>query len=429
MEFDFEKMIIGINTKVNTNNKGKVRNINFDNAATTAPFNRVIEVIGFLSNYYGSIGRGAGQKAEITSRIYNYIREYIMDYFNIASRDEYTVIYVNNTTDGINKLARSLIKDKNEVVISTRMEHHSNDLPWRRVCKVDYIDIDKDGRLRVDTLEQKLKDYKGKVRYVTVTGASNVTGYINDIHKIARISHKYNAEIIVDGAQLVPHERIDMCRQNREEDIDFLVFSAHKIYAPFGGGVIIGRREDLRDSPPFNEGGGTVNLVLDNKVIYSDVPEKEEAGTPNYFGAVAMAIALEEMEKIGFNYIKKKDNELKELLVEGLKSIPRIEMYGDIENYKDTTGIVVFNINNMFHEDVAEILAKDYGIFVRSGWFCAHPYCRRLMGLDEKASSAFLKESNERMQGMIRVSFGIYNNREEVEYFLETIEDICRENK
>ena len=182
MKFDFGKMIMGINTKVNTNTKGKIKNINFDNAATTPPFYRVLDIMRFLSNYYGSIGRGAGQKSEITSRVYNYIREYMLDYFNIANKEEYTVIYVNNTTDGINKLARSLIKDKDEVVIATRMEHHSNDLPWRKVCKVDYIDIDENGRLRVDTLDRKLKDYKGKVRYVAVTGASNVTGYINDIH-------------------------------------------------------------------------------------------------------------------------------------------------------------------------------------------------------------------------------------------------------
>lgn len=429
MKFDFDKMIMGINTKVNTNTKGKIKNINFDNAATTPPFYRVLDTMRFLSNYYGSIGRGAGQKSEITSRVYNYIREYMLDYFNIANKEEYTVIYVNNTTDGINKLARSLIKDKDEVVIATRMEHHSNDLPWRKVCKVDYIDIDENGRLKVDTLDRKLKDYKGKVRYVAVTGASNVTGYINDIHKIARISHKYNAKVIIDGAQLVPHAKIDMTGDNRDDEIDFLVFSAHKIYAPFGGGAIIGRKQDLREASPFNEGGGTVNLVLDDKVIYTDVPEKEEAGSPNYFGAVAMAVALEEMDKIGFNYIENKDKELKNLLMEGLKSISRVQMYGDIDNYNDTTGIVIFNIKNIFHEDVAEILSKEYGIFVRSGWFCAHPYCRRLMGIDEASSSAFLKEPNGRMQGMIRVSLGIYNNRDEVEYFLNTIEDICRKNK
>ena len=229
---NFHDILMGVDAKVEILGGVKIRAVNFDNAATTPPFKCVLDSIINLSEYYGSIGRGAGQKAEVTTRIYSKTRECLLDFFNIKDKERYTVIYVSNATDGINTLARVLIKDKNDVVISTRMEHHSNDLPWRRQCKVDYIEVDERGRLKINELEEKLIKYKGRVKYVTVTGASNVTGYINDIHKIAQIVHKYKAKIIVDGAQLVPHIRVDMSGKEKDESIDFLVFSGHKLYAP-----------------------------------------------------------------------------------------------------------------------------------------------------------------------------------------------------
>ena len=407
-----------------TIDKGKVRSVNFDNAATTPPFKAVLETIAGLSNYYASIGRGAGQKAEITTRIYSESRDYLLDFFNIKNKEKYTVVYACNTTDGINKLSRILIKDKNDVVISTRMEHHSNDLPWRRRCTVDYIEVDKLGRLLIDDLENKLISYNGRVKYVTVVGASNVTGYVNDIHKIAKITHKYNAKIIVDGAQLVPHFKVDMSGQCNEEEIDFLVFSAHKLYAPFGSGAIIGLKEEFENSYPDNEGGGTVAYVWDNSLEYLEPPEKDEGGTPNYFGVVAMITALEELNRIGYKSINDNELILKERLVSGLKTIPNIIMYGDNNSFVDSLGIVVFNIDGVYHQKVAEILAKNYGISVRQGWFCAHPYCRRIMGLNEGTASAFIYDKKASMPGMIRVSFGIYNDQNEVDYFLEAIEKI-----
>ena len=301
---NFHDILMGVDAKVEILGGVKIRAVNFDNAATTPPFKCVLDSIINLSEYYGSIGRGAGQKAEVTTRIYSKTREYLLDFFNIKDKERYTVIYVSNATDGINTLARVLIKDKNDVVISTRMEHHSNDLPWRRQCKVDYIEVDERGRLKINELEEKLIKYKGRVKYVTVTGASNVTGYINDIHKIAQIVHKYKAKIIVDGAQLVPHIRVDMSGKEKDESIDFLVFSGHKLYAPFGSGVIVGLKDEFEEKVPDNEGGGTVNIVLDNSIEYLSPPEKDEAGSPNYFGVVAITKALEELDKIGFDNIK-----------------------------------------------------------------------------------------------------------------------------
>ncbi|MGG7176639.1 aminotransferase class V-fold PLP-dependent enzyme [Clostridium paraputrificum] len=429
IKVDFHKILMGIDSEVDTLDGIKVRGVNFDNAATTPPLKSVVDSIINLSSYYGSIGRGAGHKAEITTRIYNESRDHLMNFFNIKEKSKYTVIYVNNATDGINKLARTLINNKDEVVISTRMEHHSNDLPWRKQCTVDHIEVDEVGRLKIDELEEKLINYRGRVKYVTVTGASNVTGYINDIHKIARIVHKYNAKIIVDGAQLVPHVKVNMWGYSPEERIDFLVFSAHKLYAPFGAGAIIGLKEDFDNSLPPNEGGGTVNFVMDKDVEYLLAPERDEAGTPNFFGAVSISKALDELNKIGFDKLHKKEIYLRERLMNGLKSIPSIINYGDINYRWDRLGIGVFNLSFMYHQTVAEILAKSYGISVRQGWFCAHPYCRRLMRISEKDASAFIHDKTKRMPGMIRVSFGMYNNEDEVDYFLDAIESIALKNK
>ena len=419
-------LMAGIDLEVDTLDHKKVRVINFDNAATTPPFKSVIEYIGKLSEYYGSIGRGAGHKAEITTRLYYESKEYLLDFFNIKEKNKYTVIYVSNTTDGINKLSRIISHKDDEVILSTRMEHHSNDLPWRRYWNVDYIEVDELGRIKLDQYEEKLKCYNGRVKYVTVAGASNVTGYINDIHYIAKIAHKYNAKVIVDGAQLVPHIKVDMRGKCEDERIDFLVFSAHKLYAPFGGGAIIGLKEVFDSNLPDNEGGGTVELVMDDKIEYLKAPERDEAGTPNFFGTVAISKALMELDEIGFAKIAVKEEMLRDKLLDGLSSIPRIINYGDMKDRSDRLGIGVFNIESLYHHDVAEILAKVYGISVRQGWCCAHPYCRRLMHLSEKDASAFIHNEKERMPGMIRVSFGIYNEIPEVEYFLEVIEKIVK---
>ena len=401
----------------------RIDEVNFDNAATTPPFKNVLTEIIKLSEEYGSIGRGMGRKSEITTRLYKESRDYLLNYFNVKEKDKYTVLYVGNTTDGINKLARILIKNRDDIVLSTRMEHHSNDLPWRRRCRVEYAEVDSNGRLIIDDIEKKLKNNKGKIKYVTVTGASNVTGYKNDLNVISEVAHKYNSKLIVDGAQLIPHIKLDI------NNIDFLVFSGHKLYAPFGSGVIIGLKEEFDNRLADNEGGGTVNIVLDREINYLNTPEKNQAGTPNYFGIISIITALKEMDKIGFDKIEKKEKRLKKKIMSGLKGIPQIKIYGDNNYYEDTLGITVFNLKKMNHEKVSKLLANQYKIAVRQGWFCAHPYCRRLMGLSEKEANSFWQNKSTLTKGMVRVSFGVYNTEKEVDYFLEAVDNIQKQNK
>ncbi|GAA0077519.1 aminotransferase class V-fold PLP-dependent enzyme [Clostridium sp. CTA-5] len=421
---EIRDLFFGIDEKVYDYNGHRIDSINFDNAATTPVFKSTFPYIKGFSKTYASIGRGTGQKAEITTQLYYESKSFLMDFFHIKDRDKYTVIYVNNTTEGINKLAKTLTKNDDEIVLISRMEHHSNDLPWRKRGKVEYIEIDKEGRLNFEELEEKLSNSLGKIRYVSLTGASNVTGYINDIHKIAKIVHKYEARLIVDAAQLVAHKEINISGSCEEEKIDFLVFSSHKIYSPFGIGVIIGLKEEFKNSLPDYLGGGTVELVLDNEVKYLEPPEKNEAGTPNFLGVMALINSLKIVRTIQYSFIEEHEKILLKRILQGLASIPKVINYGDTINIYDRLGIAVFNIDGFYHRDVAEILAKKRGISVRHGWFCAHPYCRRLMNVSEEEAKCFLEDYNKKMPGMIRVSFAPYNTVKEVDLFLNAIEDI-----
>ena len=421
---NFKDLFIGLDEKVCDSNGHCIDGINFDNAATTPPIKSSIEYIEKLSNTYASIGRGTGQKAEITTQLYKESKNFLMNFFNIKDKEKYVVIYVNNTTEGINKLAKTLIKEPNEIVLTSRMEHHSNDLPWRNRGKVEYVEVDENGRLKIEELEEKLKINYGRVKYVSLTGASNVTGYVNDIHFIAKLVHKYDAKLIIDGAQLVPHRKVDISGKSDDEQIDFLVFSSHKIYSPFGVGVIIGLKEDFENADPDYLGGGTVDLVLDNKVTYLHSPDKNEAGTQNFLGVMSLINSLKVIDTIGYDYIEKHEKLLLEHVINGFNSIPKVINYGDIKNISDRLGIATFNLENIYHHDAAEILAKKKGISVRHGWFCAHPYCRRLMNASEDEAKEFLENPTKKMLGMVRVSFALYNSIDEANVFLSVLEDI-----
>ncbi|WP_349817940.1 MULTISPECIES: aminotransferase class V-fold PLP-dependent enzyme [Clostridium] len=420
---DLRKLFVGLDKKVNVEGKGRIIPINLDNAATTPPFKRVMKKILETSEYYGSIERGDGQKSLYCSDLYEESRNYLLKYFN-APEDIYTAIFVANTTDGLNMLSNILINSKDDIVITTRMEHHSNDLPWRGKCNLKYVEVREDGRININDIEELVDKYRERIKYITITGASNVTGYINDIKRIAKLIHKYGGKIIVDGAQLVPHKRVSMCQEDSSENIDFLVFSGHKIYAPFGSGAIIGLKESFNMNPPDSKGGGTVDLVLDDREIWLNTPEKNEAGTPNLFGAVAIMEAMKEVERIGFDTIEKNEKELLKYIIDGLKDLSRVRLYADNENINDRLGILVFTIDGMSYEEVGEKLSEVRGIGVRQGGFCSHPYTRRVLGIADNELQNYISKNG--VPGLVRVSLGIYNTKKEANIFLETIEYLCR---
>ena len=420
---DLRKLFVGLDKKVNINGKGRIVPINFDNAATTPPFKRVVKRVLETTEYYGSIARGDGQKSQYCSDLYEECRRYILKYFN-APEEIYTAIFVGNTTDGLNKLSNILINNKEDIVITTRMEHHSNDLPWRNKCDLKYVEVNEDGRININEIEELIERYKEKVKYITITGASNVTGYINDIRKISGLIHKYGGKIIVDGAQLVPHKKIYMYKKDSLENIDFLVFSGHKIYAPFGSGAIIGLRKDFNNNLPDTKGGGTVEYVIDNNQLWLNTPEKNEAGTPNLFGAVAIMEAMKEIEKIGFERIEKNEKELLQYLINGLKELNRVKLYADNDCIDDRLGILVFTIDGMKYYEVGEKLSEIKAIGVRQGGFCSHPYTRRVLGIPNNQLQEYINKNG--IPGLVRVSLGIDNSKKEANIFLETVELLCR---
>jgi selenocysteine lyase/cysteine desulfurase len=300
---EYRKLIVGLDVLIPLCNGRRVPAVNFDNAATTPPFKSVMKEIYDFAPWYSSIHRGTGYKSCLSSMVYENSRFDILDFVKGNERYD-TVIYVKNSTEAINKVSYRLCGDNKKcVVLSTSMEHHSNDLPWRGKYKVDYIGIDKNGRLDLMDLRAKLEKYGDSVKLVTVSGASNVTGYVNPIYDIARIAHSYNARLLVDGAQLVPHIKVDMKPHDSPEHIDFLVFSAHKMYAPFGIGVLVGPIKEFEKGNPDYSGGGTVDVVTPDIVTWDDPPAKEEAGTPNLMGVVALKAAIKNIESIGMDNI------------------------------------------------------------------------------------------------------------------------------
>jgi len=412
--------IWGLDELVELDSGEMVPAINLDNAATTPPFKMVMAEIDNQMKLYGSIGRGKGQKSAISTEFYMDAREAIKEFVG-ANSDKYTVFYAANTTDGINKLASALIKSKSDMVLSTRMEHHANDLPWRARARTIYAEVDADGRLKIDEVDRILRQYRGQIKYVTVTAASNVTGYVNEVHHIAKVAHRYGAKIIVDGAQIAAHREFSMTGCSAEEDIDFFVFSAHKMYAPYGGGAVIGLKDELNKHIPVFYGGGMVEAVFDRRVCYAPAPDSYEAGSPNYPGLVSMVCAAKILQDIGYDEIARHEQQLIKRAIEGLRRIHGVQLYGDNDYTDDRVGIVVFNMCGIPSEDMADYLAGKHGIAVRHGAFCSHPYVRRLTKEAEQRGCAPPK-------GMVRASFGIYNNEADVDALITAVSELGNES-
>lgn len=401
--------------------------INFDNAATTPALRPVMDEVNDKLLTYGSIGRGFSKKSDISTELYNETRNKVLSFVGLDPKDyTYTMFYVDNTTDGFNKLATALINSSEDIVLTTRMEHHANDLPWRERSKVVgskvlYAEVDEKGRVIYEDLERQLKE--NKVKYVSVTAASNVTGYMPDVHRIAKLAHQYGARIIVDGAQIVAHRAFSMLGNTPEENIDFFVFSAHKMYSPYGGGAVIGLSSVLDVHQPAFYGGGTVHLVRDYEVEYKSGQEAYEAGSPNYPGVVGLGKAIDVLQQIGFDKIAEHEQQLTRRMVEGLQAIPNVTVYGDTEDLDSRVGVVSFNTSEANSYELASRMAEKSGVATRRGAFCAHPYVWRLMGYSDEEMVAFEGCNDFKTPGLIRVSFGIYNTEEEVDEFLKVLKE------
>ncbi len=410
----YRDLILGVNKRVPLISGKSTTAINFDNAATTPPFKSVMEAIADFAPWYSSIHRGEGFKSQLTTRLYEDSRNIVRNFVNADSNN--TVIYVKNSTEAFNKLSNLLYDPFNEnVILTTDMEHHSNDLPWRDKFIIDYISIDDAGKLSLEDLEAKLNKYSNSIKLVTIAGASNITGYKNPIYNIAKLVHKFGCKLLVDGAQLIPHAAFNMNNKNRSYNIDFLIFSAHKMYAPFGTGVLIGPKDILDACSPDLVGGGTVDIVTHDFIKWNESPERHEAGTPNVMGTIALTSAINTLSKIGMNKVETIEKRLTDYAISQIINIPNLKIYCDPCTDVDRVSIIPFNIDGIHHATVAKILSYEWGISVRSGCFCAQPYVASLLNISNEFAVNLISNPGLYRPGMVRISFGLYNSYAEID--------------
>ncbi len=427
--YDFSRDFCGTDIEVPTLSGQKRRYINFDNAASTPCLKPVWEALERFRDYYSSVHRGTGYKSLVSTEQYDLAHERTLQFVG-ADPEYFTSIFVKNTSEAVNKLARRLNLKKSDIVLISGLEHHSNDLPWRNQCKVLFIEVESDGRIIIDDYAAKLAKYKDKIKMVSVSGASNVTGILPPIHQMAAMAHNYKIPITVDAAQLIPHRQLRMGEPHGKESIDFTVFSAHKMYAPFGIGVLIGPKKVFKEGSPDYPGGGTVNYVTRQEVQWAHLPDKDEAGSPNVFGAVALRAAIDYFNKVGYDQIAAHERILTKYTLERLKNIPHIDLYGisDWHDGEDRLGVIAINVKNMYHAKVAAILSYEHAIGVRNGCFCAHPYLLKLLKVTKEESERYHQQINRsyraEIPGMVRLSFGLYNNTDEIDICLKALENI-----
>ena len=404
--------------------------INFDNAASTPSLKAVQQSVDDFLVFYSSVHRGSGFKSQLSTHAYEQARQIVMDFVG-ANPQEHTCIFGKNTTEAINKLARRLpLEGKRKIVLTSVMEHHSNDLPWRAATQAIHIKLTTDGQLDEADFDAQLVKYSDQIALVALTGASNVTGYLNPIHRLAEKAHAVGAMFFADCAQLAPHRKTDMLPLEDPAHLDFVSLSAHKMYAPFGTGVLVGRKDVFEHGDPDMTGGGTVEIVTLDNVAWTTPPERDEAGSPNVVGAVALAAAIRQLQAVGMQAVTHHEADLTRNLLEKTANIPGLQLFGDTNpsNAEHRLGVVPLLFRHIPHFLVAAILGYEYGIGVRSGCFCAHPYILHLLGLNHAEASQvrqrMLQGDKSEMPGMVRVSFGLYNTVQEVNILIDALQKI-----
>ncbi|MFQ6674306.1 MAG: aminotransferase class V-fold PLP-dependent enzyme, partial [Fidelibacterota bacterium] len=359
-----------------------------------------------------------------------------------ADPETYTCFFTGSgTTAGMNRLARVLrhIRPRKDTAVVSIMEHHSNDLPHRKhMKKVIHVPVEiTDGRMgcvSLETLDNVLKEHKGTVNYVAMTGVSNVTGIINPINEAAEIAHKHGALFLVDGAQLLAHIPVRMTIPNgSRQNIDALVFSGHKTYMPGSPGVVIARKDLLSQTEPEEVGGGMVEHVFRDRYDVKDYfPDREEAGTPNIPGAIGLATAVHVLDCIGMDLLRDEEEGLIRKALEKLGANPDVTIYGEPDpDVCKRTASVSFNIRHLDHGLVAAILNDYFNIAVRNECFCAHPYVKEMI-LDELLETAeqVNMEDVDRVyhlrRGMVRASFAMYSTTEDVDALVTAVADMSQ---
>ncbi|MFD4421007.1 aminotransferase class V-fold PLP-dependent enzyme [Agromyces sp. NPDC058484] len=369
---------------------GVVRHVNLDVAASAPALDSVVAHVARLLPYYASVHRGSGYPSQAITALVDEARATVAGH--VGARDDDLVVFTRNTTDALNLLASAV---PGETVVLD-IEHHANLLPWRERRVVA-------GRATIAaTLEALDAELAARpAALLSVTGASNVTGEVLPIDRIARLAHAHGARIAVDAAQLLPHRRVDLAAS----DLDYLAFSGHKAYAPFGAGALVGRADWLDEAPPHLAGGGAVGAVGIGGVDWKRGADRHEAGTPNVVGIAALARALAELERLGDECRREHERALTERLHRGLAALRGVRVIRGFDDADDRLGIATVELERGSVGLLAAALAAEHGISVRAGRFCAHPFFDRVA----------------RRSNGLRASLGAGSSADDVDRFLDAL--------
>ncbi|MET9917934.1 aminotransferase class V-fold PLP-dependent enzyme [Streptomyces sp. NPDC059605] len=406
---------------------GEVAYAALDYAASAPALRRVWDDVAAYAPYYGSVHRGAGYLSQLSTDLFENSRATVAEFLGCRADDQ--VVFTRSTTDSLNLLAAALPADCQVFVFET--EHHASLLPWRD-ARVTYLNAPRTPAQAVETLERALaaRDPYGPA-LVCVTGASNVTGELWPVGELAAAAHAHGARIVLDAAQLAPHHPVDIA----ELDVDWVAFSGHKLYAPFGSGVLAGRADWLREAEPYLAGGGASRKVARRTdggvdVEWHTTAARHEAGSPNVIGAYSIASACKALKEAGFDTLVAREQRLVAAVRAGLAGIPQVKVLSLFGDDAPRVGVISFVVEGWNSSHFAAALSAEYGIGVRDGLFCAHPLVRTLLGSDPQEvgeCGAPEAEPGERSLNAIRVSFGAGTPDEHIERFVRAVEELVRE--
>jgi len=386
--------VVGARTRVPLATGGEATYANLDNAASAPALQAVAQRVAQVLPHYASVHRGAGYLSRISTALFEQAREHVGRF--VGARADDVVVFTRSTTDALDLLARAVPAEARVLVAD--VEHHANLLSWQRAARTTVVRGGGDAQETAALLEAELAT--GDYAVLAVAGASNVTGEVLPLRRLARAAHEAGARIAVDGAQLLPHRRVDLAA----EEIDWIALSGHKLYAPFGAGALIGRRDWLDAAEPYLAGGGATLDVSHDAVRWADGPDRHEAGSPNVIGAVALAQACETLSELPDGALDAHEGALRELLVTGLSALPGVEVVRPRPT--DAVGVVTFTVPGHPVSKIAAYLSAEHGIGVRDGRFCAHRFANAL-GL---------------VEGGVRVSTGVGTGSADVERLLAAVE-------
>lgn len=431
---------IGLDAEYELATGEKTRRIYLDSTATTLRLGAVQDALDRYQPFYSNTHSVVHFGAKLSTREYGWAHDMVLEFVR-ADPATYMAFFVGcGATAGINRVARTLREKRPErdVVVTSIMEHHSNDLPHRKhFPEVVHVPAEMAkssmGRVNLKRLRQAMEAHGARVNYIAITGVSNVTGIINPIHEIAALAHAHGALVVVDAAAMAAHRPIRVSgHDDRAHDLDVLVFSGHKVYAPGSPGVVVARQDLFAGLEPQEVGGGMVDDVYINRYsIMEQFPEREEAGTPNICGAIGLAASLYALERVGMRTIAERECEIVEYCLDRLSRIENVIIYGEPDcRTCERAGAVSFNIRSVEHGLTAAALNDYFNISVRNECFCAHPYVREMITEvlaeeEDDLTDDELENLADLHRGMVRASFGIYSTREDVDALTRAVTEIA----